>query len=97
MRLIFGIQIIRGANGKELEFSVADGKLYYDGIDITSGTGGLWQYDSGNDHTELITNKDISLNGYDVKSVAELTGTSTGNLVITIDDGYALVIQKTSL
>jgi hypothetical protein len=97
MRLIFGVQVIRGINGKELEFNATDGKLYYDGIDITSGTSGLWQYDSGNDHTELITNKDISLNGYDVKSVAEVKGTSTANLVITIDDGYALVIQKQSL
>jgi hypothetical protein len=47
MRLIFGVQVIRGANGKELEFSVADGKLYYDGMDITTG-GGSTKWGEGN-------------------------------------------------
>jgi hypothetical protein len=49
MRLIYGVQIIKGMNGKELEFRTSDGKLYYDGIDITTGgAGGCWTKSSVN-------------------------------------------------
>jgi hypothetical protein len=87
---------IRHASGGTIQFR-NDGKVYYNGTEIGTGSTGLWQYDSTNSHTELITNGDVSLNGYDLKDTAEIKGTSTGNLVITIDDGYALVIQKQSL
>ena len=74
-----------------------DGKVYYNGDEIGSGSGGLWQYDAVNLHTELTTTGDISLNGSKMKDTAEIKGTSTGNLVLTIDDNYALVIQKQAL
>lgn len=87
---------IRHASGGTIQFR-NDGKVYYNGTEIGTGSGSLWQDDAINSHAELVTPDDISLNGFDIKDVSEIKGTSTGNLVLTIDDGYALVIQKTSL
>lgn len=87
---------IRHASGGTIQFR-NDGKVYYNGTEIGTSSSGLWEYDSGNTHTELITAGDISMEGHDVKNVGEIKGTSTGNLVLTIDDGYALVIQKQAL
>jgi hypothetical protein len=91
---------IRHASGGTIQFR-NDGKVYYNGTEIGTGSGtgsgSLWQDDAVNSHAELVTPGDISLNGFDIKDVSEIKGTSTGNLVLTIDDGYALVIQKTSL
>jgi len=86
---------IRHASGGTIQFR-NDGKVYYNGTEI-GGSGSLWQDDAVNSHAELVTPDDISLNGYDLKDVAEIKGTSTGNLVLTVDDGYALVIQKQAL
>jgi alkyl sulfatase BDS1-like metallo-beta-lactamase superfamily hydrolase len=87
---------IRHASGGTIQFR-NDGKVYYNGTEIGTGSGSLWQDDAINSHAELVTPDDISLNGFDIKDISEIKGTSTGNLVLTIDDGYALVIQKTSL
>jgi len=87
---------IRHASGGTLQFR-NDGKVYYNGTEIGTGSGSLWQDDAVNSHAELVTPDDISLNGFDIKDVSEIKGTSTGNLVLTIDDGYALVIQKQAL
>jgi hypothetical protein len=66
---------IRHASGGTIQFR-NDGKVYYNGTEIGTSSSGLWEYDSVNDETQLITQTDIDVGGY------ELSTTNSGSIRI---------------
>ena len=64
MRVLFGVQLIKGPYDQELDFR-SDGKIYYNDNEIGTGGAGLWEVSGG--ITELITKDDIGVDsGYKV-------------------------------
>lgn len=64
MRVLFGVQLIKGPYDQELDFR-SDGKIYYNNVEIGAGGAGLWEVSGG--ITELITKDDIGVDtGYKV-------------------------------
>jgi hypothetical protein len=79
MRVIFGVQVVRGVNGKELEFR-SDGKLYYNDVEVGTGSG-IWT-DTGT-VAKLSTARDIDLQGERV--YLKNTGTDSTSVYYEVD------------
>lgn len=84
---------LRHPEGHKIELT-RDG-AFYDGVEIGTGGPALWETDGTT--TSMVTPQTVDVEAQTVKNVTELKGTPTSNVVITIDDGQALVIQKQSL
>ena len=78
MRVLFGVQFIKGAYGQEFEFR-SDGFTYLDGVKV--GTG-------------VIIAADLDMNGYDIVEADSIIADTAHDLTFTVDTGQAFVFSK---
>lgn len=78
MRVLFGVDIVKGSYGQELQFK-SDGFTYLDGVKV--GTG-------------VIIAADLDMNGYNIVEADSIIADTAHDLTLTVDTGQAFVFSK---
>ena len=78
MRVLFGVDIIKGSYGQELQFK-SDGKVYIDDVEIGSG---------------ITITSNLDMNGYNIVEADSIIADTAHDLTLTVDTGQAFVFSK---
>jgi hypothetical protein len=81
MRVLFGVQFVKGAYGQELEFR-SDGKLYLDDVEV--GAGGWVGTATSN----------LDMGNYNIIGADSVIADTATDLTFTVDTGQAFVFSK---